>query len=109
MISLVTVVMWIQLPVLLVTPYHAPDNAKCLDSCHRRQKFEQQLSPDHHLLAQASGGLEMKCADCHTAKQMHGDGQAYSSLHNNPTKVDSNSRVVILTSLLPVKPCTKLT
>ncbi|BAP55734.1 hypothetical protein THII_1437 [Thioploca ingrica] len=69
-------------------PGDTPDNAKCLDSCHRRQKFEQQFSPDYHLLAQASGGLEMKCASCHTAKQMHGDGQPYSSLHNNPTKVD---------------------
>ncbi len=69
-------------------PGDTPDNAKCLDSCHGRQKSEQQFSPDYHLLAQTDGGLEMKCADCHTAKQMHGDGQAYSSLHNNPTKVD---------------------
>ena len=71
-----------------VIPGDTPENTKCLDSCHRRQSAEQQFSPDHHLAARSSGGLEMKCADCHSAKQMHGDGQPYSSLHNNPTKVD---------------------
>jgi hypothetical protein len=64
-----------------------PTNDKCL-SCHKRQAFEQQFHPDIHLMDKASGGAGMNCADCHSAKQVHGDGTAYNSLHENPNKVD---------------------
>lgn len=70
------------------TPGDSPDNAKCLDSCHKRQKFEQQFSPDVHLMDKASGGAGLKCSGCHSAKQIHGDGTPYNSLHENPNKVD---------------------
>ena len=81
-------------------PGDTPENAKCLDSCHDRQNLEQQISPDLHLADPAEGGLGMKCADCHSAKQIHGDGTSYNSLHENLTKVDCqqsgcHSQVVI--------------
>lgn len=58
-----------------------PKNDACL-VCHRRQKAEQGINPDHHLT------IGMKCADCHSSVQVHGDGTAYNSMHENPTKVD---------------------
>ncbi len=69
-------------------PGDSPSNDKCLDSCHKRQAFEQKFNPDVHLQDKAAGGAGLKCADCHSAKQVHGDGTPYNSLHENPNKVD---------------------
>lgn len=68
-------------------PGDSPANDKCL-GCHKRQSIEQQFNPDVHLLDKASGGAGLSCADCHTAKQVHGDGTPYNSLHENPNNVD---------------------
>jgi len=64
-----------------------PANAKCLQ-CHKRQGAEQMFSADHHLAPKSAGGLEMSCADCHSAKQIHGDGKQYNSLNENPNKAN---------------------
>jgi len=68
-------------------PGDTPTNEKCF-GCHSRQKSEQQFNPDVHFMDKASGGAALKCADCHSAKQVHGDGTTYNSLHENPNKVD---------------------
>jgi len=69
-------------------PGDSPDNDKCLESCHKRQNTEQQFHPDIHLMDKAAGGAGLKCASCHSAKQVHGDGTPYNSLHENLNNVD---------------------
>jgi len=53
----------------------------CL-GCHRRQTNEQKMAADHHL------SMGLKCVDCHSAAQIHGDGTTYNSMHENPNKVN---------------------
>lgn len=59
-----------------------PPNSSCLDVCHSRQKTEQGggngLYADHHLKQ------GFNCADCHSSTQVHGDGNSYVSLLENP-------------------------
>jgi hypothetical protein len=63
-------------------PGDTPTNQACLN-CHRRQGMEQAMvAADHHLTA------GIKCADCHSAEQIHGDGKEYNSLHEVPQKVN---------------------
>ncbi len=69
-----------------------PQNSTCLDVCHGRQKAEQGANgtgpnADYHLKPVAAGGEGMLCADCHSAQQVHGDGQSYTSLLANPNNV----------------------
>lgn len=51
-----------------------PAMDKCLN-CHGRQKIERMLLTDVHY-----DQNNMDCADCHTAREAHGDGNAYNSL-----------------------------
>ena len=69
-----------------------PENSTCLSACHSRQAAEQGTggtgpNADYHLKPIASGGQGMKCADCHTSQQVHGDGHSYASLLTNETNV----------------------
>ncbi len=63
------------------------DMAKCL-SCHAREGIVRKIdkednTPDVHF---ASG---MNCMDCHTAREMHGDGKEYVSM-KDPGAMDVN-------------------
>lgn len=62
-------------------PGDTPTNETCL-GCHKRQTNEQKMAADHHLT------IGLKCVDCHSAAQIHGDGVAYNSMHENPNKVN---------------------
>lgn len=62
-------------------PGDKPGNEKCFD-CHGRQRSEHMSNPDIHLTPKADGGLGMRCADCHSAKQVHGDGHEYVSVND---------------------------
>ncbi len=57
----------------------ARDQKKCL-ACHGRESFmmlkidEQQKTTDVHV------AKEMTCMDCHTSREIHGDGKIYNSM-----------------------------
>lgn len=55
------------------TPGDKVSDATCL-GCHTRQGLEMKVSTDVH---HAKG---MTCMNCHTAREMHGDGKRYASM-----------------------------
>lgn len=57
------------------TPGDKVAESTCL-SCHSRQALEMKVSTDVH----RSKG--MTCMNCHTVREMHGDGKAYASMHS---------------------------
>ncbi|RME90736.1 MAG: hypothetical protein D6770_01825 [Anaerolineae bacterium] len=62
--------------------HHAPPQFKCL-GCHSRQGFEiKAKKPDGTPgMTDVHYSKGMQCINCHTAEQLHGDGQEYNSLH----------------------------
>jgi hypothetical protein len=54
-------------------PGDEPTSDKCYN-CHGRQNKEKMLYTDYH-----RDNLGMDCADCHTGREIHGDGTHYNS------------------------------